>query len=84
MSKKFSLTIFDKQYPLEIVKKQQGHIEAKAVDFLFHGGYKNSTLDGKGTLVFVKKTTESKKSTQSQKKPKSTTKKPKEAKLIEG
>lgn len=84
MSKKFSLTIFHKKYSLEIVKMQQGHLEAKTGDFLFHGGYKNSALNGKGRLVFIKKNTESKKSTQSQKKPKSPTKKPKEAKIVEG
>lgn len=67
MSKKFSLTIFDKQYPLEIVKKQQGHLDAKTEDFVFKGTYKKSALDGKGTLHFEKKTTQSKKPKEVQK-----------------
>lgn len=67
MSKKFSLVIFNQKYSLDIVKKQQARLDAKTQDFVFKGTYKHSALNGKGTIHFVKKTTQSKKPKEVQK-----------------
>ena len=67
MSKKFTLTIFNQKYSLDIVKKQHTHLDGKTQDFEFKGSYKNSDLNGKGTIHFVKKTTQGKKPKEVQK-----------------
>ena len=60
MSKKFLLKVANKTYNLEIVKKQQGHLQGKAQNLVFQGDYKKTTIDGKGVLFSSKSGTKKK------------------------